>query len=341
MDLASVAEFEDRGCTVPSVFFSYSHVDETLRDQLETQLALLKRQGVIETWHDRRIGVGQDIDQVIDEHIKSDEIILLLVSADFLASDYCYDVEMTRAMERHCAGEAVVIPVILRACDWHGAPFGKLNATPLDGKPVTSLPNIDEAFLQVAKAIREAVGRFDDVREKQIERTEPSALQVTENSAQVLSIRERSSNLRIAKTFTQHDKDQYQIEAFEFMVRFFENSLDELGERNANLQGEFRKIDANRFTSSIYSNGDHASSCTVWMGDGAFGKGINYVHGHATGSNTINESIRVEADEQTLFLSSTGMSNFLLSNDGQQRLSLEGAAELYWGMLIEPLQRSH
>ena len=71
---------------MPSVFFSYSHADESLRDQLEKQLAMLKRQGVIETWHDRRIGAGQDIDHVINGHINRDEIILLLVSPDFLAT---------------------------------------------------------------------------------------------------------------------------------------------------------------------------------------------------------------------------------------------------------------
>jgi hypothetical protein len=128
---------------VASVFFSYSHADEALRDQLEKQLSLLKRQGVIEVWHDRRISAGQDFASEIDNHVETDDIFLLLVSADFLASDYCYDKEMKRAMERHEAGEAIVIPVILRACDWHGAPFGKLNASPPDGKPVTQYPDRD------------------------------------------------------------------------------------------------------------------------------------------------------------------------------------------------------
>ncbi|WP_247487832.1 toll/interleukin-1 receptor domain-containing protein [Bradyrhizobium sp. 17] len=142
------------------MFFSYCHADEALRDQIEKQLSLLKRQGVVETWHDRRIEAGQDFAAEIDCHIETDDIILLLVSSDFLSSDYCYEIELKRAMERHEAGDAIVIPVILRACDWHGAPFGKLNATPPDGKPITQFPDRDQAMLEVAKAIRVAVARL-------------------------------------------------------------------------------------------------------------------------------------------------------------------------------------
>src|SRR5437762_917707 len=98
------------------LFFSYSHKDEGLRDQLEIHLAMLKRQGFIETWHDRRISAGEILDHAVSENLESADIILLLVSPDFLASDYCYDREMMRAMERHEAGLSAVIPVILRPC---------------------------------------------------------------------------------------------------------------------------------------------------------------------------------------------------------------------------------
>jgi len=138
------------------VFFSYSHRDEELRNELETHLAALKRQGVIETWHDRRIGAGENFENEISENLQKADIILLLVSSDFIASEYCYGVEMTRAMERHESGEAHVIPVILRPCLWHGLPFGRLQATPIDGKPVTKFPNQDDAFLEVTRAIHEA-----------------------------------------------------------------------------------------------------------------------------------------------------------------------------------------
>jgi internalin A len=139
------------------LFYSYSHKDEELRDELENHLALLKRRDVIRGWHDRRITAGKEWADQIDGRLKSADVILLLVSADFLASDYCYDVEMQRAMERHAAGEAVVIPVILREVDWHSALFGKLQALPKDGKPVTSWSNRDEAFTDIARGIRRAV----------------------------------------------------------------------------------------------------------------------------------------------------------------------------------------
>jgi hypothetical protein len=139
------------------IFISYSHKDEALREQLGTHLSLLRREGVIDEWHDRRIDAGQEWAGEIDAHLNSAAVILLLVSADFLASDYCYNLEMKRALERHDARDARVIPVILRPVDWRGALFGKLQALPKDGKAVTSWPNQDEAFTDIAAAIRRVV----------------------------------------------------------------------------------------------------------------------------------------------------------------------------------------
>jgi hypothetical protein len=143
-----------------SVFFSYSHEDELYRDQLEKHLATLKRQGLIDAWHDRRILAGTDFAQEIDAKLEQANVVLLLVSASFLASDYCYGVEMKRALERHDAGEARVIPVIVRSCDWHSAPFGQLLAAPRDGKAITTWSNLDEAYADVARQVREVVERL-------------------------------------------------------------------------------------------------------------------------------------------------------------------------------------
>ena len=317
-----------------TLFFSYSHKDQDLRDQLETQLSMLKRQGVLEVWHDRRIEAGSDFARDIDDHVETDDIILLLVSPDFLASDYCYEREMRRAMERHEAGEAVVIPVILRACDWHGAPFGKLQAVPRDALPVTQWTDRDQAFLDVAKAIRKVAERLNGDAPAPAPAAAPSPAAFP--LAQPLG--PRSSNLWIAKTFTERDKDQFRLDTFEYMAKFFENSLAELGTRNPGIEGAFRKVDANRFTAAIYRGGKAVARCTIFMGGSFMRDGIAYSAHDTDATNSYNESLSVEADDQSLFLRSLGMAMFR-GRDENMKLSQEGAAELYWNMLIEPLQR--
>jgi internalin A len=138
------------------LFYSYSHKDETLRNELETHLKLLQRQGLISTWHDRQIEAGEEWKQKIDDNLERADIILLLVSADFIASDYCWEKEMTRALERHEKREAVVVPVILRDVSWSSAPFSKLQALPKDAQPVTLWPNKDSAWRNVAEGIEKA-----------------------------------------------------------------------------------------------------------------------------------------------------------------------------------------
>lgn len=139
------------------IFYVYAHDDERLRSQLEKRLGLLKRQGLINDWHDREINAGMEWENEIDSHLNRASNILLLVGPDFMASSYCYGVEMRRAMERHETGEARVIPVILRPVYWKKALFGKLQALPKNSKPVTLWQNRDEAFFKVAEGIRKAV----------------------------------------------------------------------------------------------------------------------------------------------------------------------------------------
>ena len=140
------------------LFYSYAHEDELLLGELIKHLSILKRQGVIREWHDRKITAGTEWKGQIDRHLDSAGVILLLVSSDFLASDYCYDVELKRALERHDKRQARVIPVILRPVHgWQDAPFGKLQAAPTDGRAITSWTNRDEAFADVARHIRSAL----------------------------------------------------------------------------------------------------------------------------------------------------------------------------------------
>lgn len=125
-----------------------------MRDKLATHLKLLERQGVIQAWYDRDISAGEEWKRVILEQINKADIILLLISADFLASDFIWSVELERAMARHENGSARVIPIILRETDWTGTPFRKLQALPRNAEPITNWVNQDQAFTDVAKGIR-------------------------------------------------------------------------------------------------------------------------------------------------------------------------------------------
>jgi hypothetical protein len=147
-------------CSLTELFFSYSHEDEAYRLKLEKQLRVLVRQGVIRPWGFRKIGAGDDWKGQIDDHLSRAKVILLLVSPDFLASDYCYDIEMKRAMERHEARDALVIPVILRHCLWDKTPFAKLQALPTDGRPIKDWPDEDAVFADIARGIQFQVERM-------------------------------------------------------------------------------------------------------------------------------------------------------------------------------------
>lgn len=141
-----------------NIFICYAHKDKTLLDKLENHLEPLRRSGQIMPWYDREIQPGMNWKQEIDTHLNSADIILLLISPDFMASDYCYGKETVRALERHERGEAHVIPVILRPADWKETPIGLLQALPAEGRPVTRWRNRDEAFENIASGLRKVFG---------------------------------------------------------------------------------------------------------------------------------------------------------------------------------------
>ncbi|GAB5560719.1 MAG: toll/interleukin-1 receptor domain-containing protein [Synoicihabitans sp.] len=310
------------------LFFSYSHKDEAFRDVLEVQLSMLRRQGLIESWHDRRILGGDEIDREVSQYLESADVILLLVSPDFLASDYCYDVEMTRALERHQDDSARVIPVILRPCDWGHAPFRKLLAAPKDGKPVTTWTNRDEAFLDVIQTIRQALPVENETSEE--------AASMTARPTAVRSA-PRSSNLRLKKEFTEADKDRFLDDVFEHMALYFENSLAELQRRNPGIESRFKRNDANSFSAVIYREGNRIAECQIRnRGRGSVFSGISYSHEESSDGNSCNETLIVEADDYSLWMNPSFMTG--IWKNVPEQLSEEGAAEHYWSLLIETLR---
>jgi hypothetical protein len=149
------------------VFYSYAHEDKALRDELEKHLMALKRQGLIEQWHDRDISAGKDWEHEIDTNLNKAHIILLLISKNFIHSDYCYGIELSRAIQRCEANEATIISILLRPCDWEELSFSKYQVLPKNEHPISSRywHNHDEAFLEVAKGIREVVQQFIDLQQ--------------------------------------------------------------------------------------------------------------------------------------------------------------------------------
>lgn len=317
-----------------NLFFSYSHKDEALRNELDKHLIILKRQGIISAWHDRCIQAGSDINKEISNNLKKAQIILLLISSDFLASDYCYDNEMKLAIEKHNKQEVVVIPVILRPCDWKDTPFGQLLATPTDGKPVTKFPTLDDAFLEITNEIKRTVSNI--IKRQNVKQENPGTLNIENKSLP------RSSNLKIAKKFSDHEKDNFLDEAFEYIANYFEGSLIELKARNPHIEYRFKKIDSQTFTTNIYLDGKVVSECMVFYGAGSFSQNsINYSNNISQSKNSYNESFQVDDDGYILFLKPLGLSMFGRSGEIRgEKMTNEGAAEYFWKIFIERLQRT-
>ena len=140
-----------------TAFISYSHADAKLKADLITHLTPLKRLGIISTWNDQEIKAGDEWEKEIVTKLAKADLVLLLISADFIASEFCYTKELTTALDRHKAKKAMVIPVILRPCLWTDLPFGAFQALPPAAKPVTGWESQDEALMAVAQGVREAV----------------------------------------------------------------------------------------------------------------------------------------------------------------------------------------
>jgi hypothetical protein len=333
-----------------SLFFSYSHEDEDYRDRLEKHLAGLQYQGLIDVWHDRRIPAGGGIDDSVDEELNQADVVLLLISASFLSSRYCVSREMEVALQRHREQRTHVIPVMLKPCDWHYAPFKDLKIVPRDAKAITSWSNEDEAFRDAAIEIRkvvEALHAKRAVASTAIASSTPQFTGSTHSSAvtpanvtadadrNTVEPEFRSSNMRVRRDFTDYDRDSFALESFDRMSDFFEASLKELELRHSFLNTQFRKIDGKKFTASVYKHGKAASECTITLGgSGHSSRDITYSDSVSAQLQGYNESLMLADDEQRLFF--RPMHNY--GRSSEQALNPAGAAEYYWAKLMAPLQ---
>lgn len=314
-------------------FISYSHADDALRAEFEKHLSLMRREGLIDIWNDHRIPAGGELEKHISAELEAADMIVLLVSPDFMASEYCFGVEMKRAMERHQDGSAVVVPVILRPVDWHTAPFGALRALPRDGKAVVKWSTQDDAFLDAVQTLRQLLSK----RPTTSGSPGAGAVMSASNADQGPSMaahRPRSGTLSLAREFKDIDRDNFLDEAFAYIRVFFENSLQEIGERNPGIEGKLRPISEIGFTATLYRNGNKLTGCYIRISNG-FGRdrSIGYSGNDSPQDNSYNEMLSVDTDRHTMHLKPmmTGWS-------GQSpKLTFEGAAEKLWQLFIERL----
>jgi hypothetical protein len=148
------------------VFLSYSHEDEALRAELHKHLGALRHGKIIETWSDHQVPIGSNWDEQISGKLEEADLILLLVSASFLDSQYCSVKEMQRAIERHNRREAIVVPILLRPCHWKPAPFAGIQGLPKSLVPVTKAPEHerDEVWAEIAEGIHQAAIACNEFR---------------------------------------------------------------------------------------------------------------------------------------------------------------------------------
>lgn len=185
------------------LFYSYSNKDERLREKLENHLGVLEKVGVITNWHFRKITAGKDWEGEIDSHLNSADIILLLISPNYLASKYCSDIEMKRAIERHELGEARVVPVILGDVkNWETTPFAKFQVLPEHAKPILKWRNRDDAFKNIADGIAQVVNELKK------NRTVPKIIVIEDDLKWLKRIQAvlKAQNFKV-ETYNQYDEN--------------------------------------------------------------------------------------------------------------------------------------
>ncbi len=308
---------------VVKAFISYSHRDDWALDRLHTHFAMLRREGQITEWYDRNILAGKDIDHEISEQLESCALFLPLVSPDFLASTYCYEREMTRALVLHNAGEIRIVPIIVEPCDWKASPLGRLKALPRDSKPIVNWPNQNEAFLDIVSELRRVLTELKTGDETDI---------VTSNKGNVRS----ESQYRIRRTFDQIDRSDFRERTFAEIRDHFKASCEELNSIDG-VRGRFLPKNSQGFACTVINQNMERGTAhiTVYMATDfpVFGD-IYYSFSENALPNSMNGGFHIESDDYDLFLKPSMFQMTGYSSDSA-KLSAQDAAELLWSEFIE------
>lgn len=308
------------------VFISYSHLDEHALERFSKHLAMLKREGSISEWFDQKILAGGDIDSEISGHLEECDLFIPLVSADFLASNYCYDREMTWAMERHEKGTIRVVPVIVQPCDWTASPLAKLKALPKDGKAVADWTNENNAWLDVVRQLRHLV-------------QESGVPQPVDHQEPTTTRSEGTPKYRVRRDFDEVDKLNFRDEAFTVIRNYFEESAAEIRDV-PDLKSRFTPIGDDGFSCTVVNRlrDRGVAHITVYSKGNSLPLGaITYSFAERAERGTMNGWFQIEADDYELFLKQNAMTR----GDDKLRHSPKEAAALLWEEFLERAGISH
>lgn len=302
-------------------FISYSHHDKTALERLHVHLKNLTRDGHIETWFDRDILAGSELDAEIERELEAADLFLLVVSPDFIASDYCVEREMKRALERHAAGNARVVPIIVEECDWRAmSELRQLKAVPTDGKAVSTWANPNTAYLNVVQELRRIV------------EADNAPLATAKAVPEPVAARPAKSRYRAKCEFDEIDRGDFREAAFATIKDYFRRATEEIDSIDG-LRGRFVDRGTTSFGATVVNGGQrhgmahitvHCRNSQVALGD------IYYSFNENAGDNTANGGFNVSADDYEQFLIQT-MNIF---GNADERLTPERAAEVLWNEFI-------
>lgn len=317
-------------------FVSYSHRDEAMRERFDTHLTMLRREGSISDWYDRRIVAGGRIDEEVKRQLDSSQIFLALVSPDFLSSGYCYDKEMARAIERDAAGEMAIVPIILEPCDWLASPLGKFKAIPRDGKAISEWTNKNTAWLEVVTELR----RFVQSASAAAPHAQATVATSVGNAPAPKGVKV-PSKYRVKKTFDRIDRDDFRSAAYEAIRDYFEKAIKELDGVD-DLRARYQAIGPNSFTCTVvnrlmkHGRGGEAH-ITVHASPHAMLGEIFYSFAPHAPTNTANGGFSIDADDYHLFLRPT-----MFFDDHRNRTwSPQEAATRLWQEFLEQAGITH
>jgi hypothetical protein len=321
-----------------SGFISYTHADTALKDQFVRHLAPLRREGLIDVWHDAMLRPGEHLDPAVQAALAASDLVLLLVSADFIHSEYCYEQEMMRAFARQRARTARVVPIILRPCQWKGLPVGEgqtlseFVALPKDGLPVTSWPDRDAAFDNATGAIRDmlkAAARPADTNPA-VARS-PSPMSATAPPA-----RPSGAVLGVATKPTDLDRDRFLRAGFAATAALFEQNLVGLKTSDPRVDTDFERIDSRSFAARVYVDGKRVGQVSVWHGGDVWRNALCLSYDAATASrNSMNDWLPLE-DTATGLAFTAGNSMSRARSAGV--MDEDGAAKYLWESFLDQVR---